>query len=289
MNQPVPTAEITKPMPRSICLSVLFAFLAISPSTRAEEPKPGTETLVSTQAGQLPIILSAPHGGELAVPGVPVRTGDGIPKGPSGFVTVRDGGTEQLAIAIAAELEQRMGKKPYYVVARFSRKYIDPNRPAPIAYEHPEAKPIYDFYHGTLAKFAREVHTKFDRGLVLDIHGQGSARDTIFRGTQNGKTVALLTQRFGPEAQVGPKSFFGLLMTAGCKGFPLDDSAERQGFGGGFIVQSYGGTDHFGLDAIQLEFGADFRARENVKASAAKVADAVVSFVKLYLSEPKQQ
>lgn len=48
-----------------------------------------------------------------------------------------------------------------------------------------------------------------------------------------------------------------------------------------------GSADHFGLDAIQFEFGADCRAKANIKATAAKVADAVAAFAKHYfLAKP---
>ena len=43
-----------------------------------------TSRFVRTQAGELPIILSAPHGGKLDVPDVAVRKGEGLAKGGSG-------------------------------------------------------------------------------------------------------------------------------------------------------------------------------------------------------------
>ena len=159
----------------------------------AEAPSP----LVKIQAGDLPIILSAPHGGSLPIPGVAVRTGEGLPEGGRGFVPERDAGTEELAQQIADAIEKLFGKKPYFVIARSNRKFLDPNRPPEIAYEDADAKPVYDAYHSTLTEYCREVQTKFRKGLLLDIHGQGVAKETVFRGTQNGKTVTLLRERFG--------------------------------------------------------------------------------------------
>ncbi len=75
---------------------------------------------VRTQAGELPIILSAPHGGTLEVPDVAVRKGEGFPAGGSGFVVDRDTGTEELAQHVAEAIEKRFGKKPYFVVQRDS-------------------------------------------------------------------------------------------------------------------------------------------------------------------------
>lgn len=217
------------------------------------------------------------------MPGAAERKGTGLPKGPKGFFTGRDTGTEQFAIELSAALEARLGKKPYYVVARFHRKFIDPNRPAEIAYEAPEAKAPYNSYHQTLAQYCREVQQLFGRGLLLDLHGQGSARDTIFRGTQHGKTVTLLIQRFGEQAHNGPQSFSGLLEAAGCKVFTEKDGKERAGFTGGYIVQTYGSHSPFGIDAIQLEMGADYRTKDKRKAAIDKLVNAIEAFSKLYL------
>lgn len=254
---------------------------------RAQEKQAEGE-LVAMQEGELPIIVSAPHGGLMTIPGVAERKGDGLVKGPSGFFTGRDTGTEELAYKIAASIEARMGKKPYFVVARFHRKFIDPNRPPEIAYESPRAKPVYDRYHGTLARYSAAVQKRWGRGLLLDVHGQGSAADTIFRGTQNGKTVTLLAQRFGPKAIDGPQSFFGLLAEHGCKVHPSDGGREQAGFTGGYIVKTYGSHEGQGIDAFQLEFGGDYRAKGRQADTAAKVADAVAAFAKLYLpAEPR--
>ena len=39
------------------------------------------------------------------------------------------------------------------------------NRPPEIAYESPRAKPVYDAYHGTLARYCRDVQKAYGRGL----------------------------------------------------------------------------------------------------------------------------
>ncbi|MFL5328295.1 MAG: hypothetical protein ACJ8C4_05230 [Gemmataceae bacterium] len=250
--------------------------------------EPAPHPLVLVSEGKLPIILSAPHGGDQAIPGVAERKGDALERGPGKFVTARDTGTEELAIALADAIEKRMGKRPYLVVAKFHRKYADANRPAELAFEDPKAKPAYEAYHTALAQYCRAVQKNYGRGLLLDLHGQVAATDTIFRGTQNGKTVTLLTQRFGPAAQNGPKSFFGLLETAGCKVYPRDESREKSSFTGGHIVMTYGSHTVHAIDAIQCEFGTEYRVREKVKDTATKVATAVEEFAKLYLLEDKK-
>lgn len=249
-------------------------------AVRGEEPRP----LVYKQAGLLPIILSAPHGGKLEIAGVPARTGEGQPEPVGKFVVTRDSGTEELAHALSEAIERRFKKKPYVVLSRAHRKYVDPNRPADSAYEDPDAKPIYDEYHKTLTGYCRDVQKQFRQGLLLDLHGQGAAADIVFRGTQNGKTVALLRERFGETAHTGETSLFGLLKGRGWKVFPdpLDDR-ENPAFNGGHIVRTYGGNQGLGIDAIQLEFGLDHRVAASRTKTAATLAEALAAYAERYL------
>jgi len=128
------------------------------------------------------------------------------------------------------------------------------------------------------------VQDKFGRGILLDIHGQGREADAIFRGTNNGRTVAQLVRRSGEAAVRGPKSIFGLLAAKGYRVIPplVGDSRETQ-LEGGFIVQTYGSSRGGTVDAIQLEFGSNLRKTENLDKTASDVAAAVAGFAKEYL------
>jgi N-formylglutamate amidohydrolase len=264
------------------------AWLVVCAAASASAPPeaPPTSRLVATQEGTLPIILSAPHGGTKEISGVPPRKGEGLAKDGKGFVASRDAGTEELTYALAEAIEKRTGKKPYFVVAKFHRKYLDANRPAEVGLEHAKARPVYEAYHQTLAHYCREVKKTYGRGLLLDVHGHGSEKDTIFRGTQIGKAVTLLRQRFGESAHTGPKSFFALLAAHGCTVFPGEGTAkERAGYTGGHIVRTYGSHEAHGIDAMQLEFGGSYRTKAKVKETAEKVARAVEAYAKLYLRD----
>lgn len=267
-------------MRRILPFVALLALVAFLP---AQEKTPPRSDLVKTQSGKLPIILSAPHGGTKDVPGVPARKGEGLKTGGAGFFAGRDVGTEELADDVAKAIEAKMGAKPYMVVARFHRKFIDANRPPEIAYEDAKAKPTYDAYREVLAAYCKDVKKTYGKGLLLDLHGQGSQPDTIIRGTQNGKTVSLLIQRYGEKAHSGPKSFFGLLAANGAKINPANGTdQEVKGLNGGHIVRTYG-SEEFGIDAIQLEFGGEYRDKEHREETARRVAAAAAEYAKLYL------
>jgi len=267
-------------------LRLLFAALVLSLSAIAEA-QPDVKEYVTVIPGDLPIILSAPHGGRTEVPGVPPRRGDGVPD----FVTERDTNTLEVTLALAAAIEAALGAKPHVVVARVERKYVDLNRPADAAYESKEVAPIYDAYHAALDAAGKKVQADWGRGLLLDVHGQKDAVDTIYRGTADGKTVTLLTKRFGRAALVGEKSLLGVLEAKGYKILPGckdDDQKETKKYGGGHIVRTYGSHTAHGIDAIQLEIGKDLREKANHEKLVADVTAAVKTFAKEYLPEKKK-
>lgn len=242
--------------------------------------------LVLYQEGTVPVILSVPHGGDQGVLNCPPRTGQSLPQ-KAHFVTTRDTGTKELALELAKAIQKRTGQSPYLVVLLAHRKYLDGNRPAEKAYEAQPAQAVYEAYHQALDKACREVQRKFSAGLLLDIHGQGTAPDTIFRGTAAGKTVQRLRDRFGEQAYTGPESLFGWMKSAGLKVHPDPlDGKEASAFSGGYIVRRYGGLA-FQIDAYQLEFGRNYRVQQARAKTSNGVAEAVEKYLTRYLDFPR--
>ncbi len=267
----------------------LAALVALAPAVPAAPEASKPEDFVTVQKGTLPIIVSAPHGGRKIVPEVPERLGVGI----ANFTTVFDANTAELAEKLVANLEKQLKGKPWLVIARFERKYIDANRSREQSYESEKAKPYYDAYHGPLEAACKAVKEKFGRGILLDIHGQGEFLDTICRGTQNGKTVTVLKERFGWAAVTGKRSILGHMQRSGYKVRPSCDADEKTkeepAFNGGYIVSNYGSHTGYAIDAIQLEFGTFLREKEKDKyaKTAEDLTDAVVIFHDEYLKDSK--
>ena len=258
-----------------LCLGLLAWASEGSAQNRSEAQK-----LPVLWAGTLPIILAAPHGGREAIPGVAPRRGVGVAQ----FTVERDGNTAELADAVAIKLADRLGGKPFVVIAQFERKYLDANRCAAAAYESAAAKPFYDAYHRALQDATERVRQGWGGGLLLDIHGQGAAAETIFRGTDNGKSVSALRQKFGNDALGGPKSILGQMAVKGYKIVPglARDERERR-YTGGYTTQTYGSHRGTKIDAIQLEFGARLRAGANLERTANDLAQAIQVFAGEYL------
>jgi hypothetical protein len=126
---------------------------AAVPASDAEAVSP--EQLVEARRGDLPIVILAPHGGRLAIPGVAARqTGSRL----------TDSHTAELANATAERVAALLGARPYTVIARFKRRYLDVNRSRAAGAESARAAAVHDLYHGTVAAFVNEVRERFPGG-----------------------------------------------------------------------------------------------------------------------------
>jgi len=264
----------------TLALASAFVLSLLTSAAAAAVERHAAGHLVSVDSGMLPIIISAPHGGREAIPGIPARRGIGVAQ----FTTGRDHNTGELVGRIAARLQESLGAKPFLVIASFDRKYVDANRPEVGAYEAAEARPYYDAYHRVLREHCEKVRSLWGKGLLLDIHGQNTEAQAIFRGTDNLKSVADLQRRSGTAAVSGAKSILGYLERSGYRVIPSNGDGEREWrYSGGYTTRTYGSHRGTGIDAIQLEFGAHLRARPNLERTAADVARAIVVFAEEYL------
>jgi N-formylglutamate amidohydrolase len=235
--------------------------------------------LVTIERGRLPIILSSPHGGRTGIPGAKPR------EAVNGAVLVRDDNTAELTALLADAIERELGARPYVVIARFQRKFVDANRAAVEAYGDPAAAPHYDAFHAALTSACDDVRAKWGRGLLLDVHGQAGAPKTIIRGTGDGQTVADLLKRGGLAALIGPDSVLGRLKRAGYAIEPdvPDAVGHETRFNGGYIVRTYGSHRGTAVDAIQLELGGELRGKARLPQTAKDIAAAVAAFARVHL------
>ena len=274
-------------MKRHLAACTLLALSLVS------APAAQTNEFLQVQRGELPVIITAPHGGSLAIPGVPKRVGPEGELKSGKFVTGQDTRTFELATTMAKRVEELTGKKPYLVAMKAHRQFVDPNRPEKEAVEHPNAQVVHAAFHGQVREFVDELRKKFPQGaLLLDIHGQAASTNTIYRGTQNGTTVMKMVEKHGAVALTGEHSILGYLATKGINVSPTNtppgSPRETSGFSGGYIVRSYGSHMTNGVDAIQLEFGGSFRMDAGKREETAKfLAEAIKAYTEKYLVPAK--
>ena len=149
-------------------------------------PQRSAESLfVDSQLGELPLLLTCPHDGRGAPPGVEERSETDRSPAVDGSVTDADLFTRQITLGLSAALED-LTARPFSVIARFRRRFIDANREAKCAFDSQAAKPFYDEYHRRIRLGIAAIKRTFpNRGLLVDIHGaadQAESRDSRAAG-----------------------------------------------------------------------------------------------------------
>jgi N-formylglutamate amidohydrolase len=210
---------------------------------------------VDSQLGELPLLLTCPHDGRGAPPGVKVRSEE--PQPGCGRVRLdADLFTRQITLGLSAAVED-LTARPFSVIARFRRRFIDANRKAKCAFDSKAARPFYDAYHRRITLGIAEIKRTFpNRGLLVDIHGAADQDDPgihVLLGTDNGNSLKrllaldpmILWRRGGPVRRLQAAGFGVVPAEAG--------GTENSSFDGGFTVRRHGAARAAGLDALQVE------------------------------------
>lgn len=197
-----------------------------------------------------------------------------------------DAYTLELAEELAVAIQNEMGARPYTVIALFHRQAIDANREPEDAFESPAAALHYRAYHSALKQACDDVIARFGGGVLIDLHGQSTTINAIFRGTCQGLSCQNLLKKHGSAALTGPHSFFGVLAARGYhilpRSFGTSIGTETH-FRGGFTCSTYGTQRQPLIDAFQLETGDCFRLTpEQRQQTARDFAAALKVFLQAY-------
>jgi N-formylglutamate amidohydrolase len=234
-------------------------------------PQRSAETLfVDSQLGELPLLLTCPHDGRGAPPGLEPRSDPPEP-GCGRVRTDADLFTRQITLGLSAAVED-LTALPFSVIARFRRRFIDANREAKCAFDSKTAKaarPFYDEYHRRITLGIAAIKRTFpNRGLLVDIHGARDQADPeihVLLGTDNGKSLKrllaldpmILWRRGGPVRRLQAAGFGVVPAEAG--------GMENSSFDGGFTVRSHGAERASGLDALQVEIVFNVRDNDDLR------------------------
>jgi len=254
---------------------------------------------IEYEKGNIPIILTAPHGGNIKP--------DDMHRRISG-VFDSDDYTAELTFDIVKEFEKRINKIPYYLVADISRKIVDLNRDAKEAYEEEDAKIIYDTFHNKIKEYEKDIEEKFSKGIYIDIHGQSHPKAYLEFGylldnnilKQHDHEIALwkdkssikTLSKFSKESFVdqlkGPHSLGSLMCHEGYDSIPsvkLPYATDGNYFEGAYDTILYGSLHGGNISGIQIEFPyKNVRdTKENRKKCAKSFVSAVIKFVDIHL------
>ena len=269
--------------------------------------------LVEYVAGDLPLILTAPHGGQLRPDHIPNRTQGTL---------LRDSFTDLLARDVADAVRARTGRPPHLILCHLHRVKVDCNREiGEGAQSNAAAAAVWQAFHDFIAE-ARDAATRTNTAaaLLLDIHAHGHAAPRVELGyllsrrqlalpeaeleklaaqssirqwaeirrtnpVETGHAPSLREPTSFVDLLRGPHSLGGLLEQRGFAATPSPAnpaSAGQDYFNGGYITRRYGSRDGGTLSAIQAECpGKGFRSPEDKRrAFADALADALVGYLR---------
>jgi len=225
--------------------------------------------------GDVPVILSCPHGGYKKPKRIPDKT-----VGPR----IADKNTYFIAKLIINLLKARK-IRIFYILNKIHRSKVDLNRPSQSESSfNPasiEAKTIFHSYQEILNDYAQECVLNHGRALVIDFHGYTKPYreypDVIF-GHIFGKTLDLLED----SNKQGCKKYWGCsqLQTEISKYFKMDDGLDltehNLSYSGGYITQQFFKKSQ--INALQIEVAKSIRLDVKLTETLVKaITDAVVN------------
>lgn len=120
---------------------------------------------VIVRMGNMPLILTAPHGGLKKPQNIPDRVGNGSS-------ILGDLYTRDIAEGIEKAIHKHYGNvRPYIVLNQISRRKADMNRSLKEGTETELGEQLWIEYHGHIENCIQQVSKQFNYAILIDIHG----------------------------------------------------------------------------------------------------------------------
>ena len=256
-------------------------------------------------AGNLPIIISAPHGGNLKPTSIPDRNCNNC-------VYVKDSYTQELIREIQDAIHRETSCYPHIIINRLHRIKFDANRDIEDAADNNvTVENAWYAFHEFIDTAKNQVLQKFTKGLYIDLHGHGHDIQRIELGYLLSKSKLQLSneilneETYVQESSIqklinnnvntfthsellrGEKSLGTLLseknypaVPSSNIAFPEDNEAY---FRGGYNTRRHSKDDAISLDGIQIECNRDIRFDEAArKQFADSLAIILLDFIAIH-------
>jgi N-formylglutamate amidohydrolase len=281
-----------------------LALLAPIPALAAEKVA-GQSYLSATRyveyvAGDLPIVITVPHGGRLAPETLPKRT-EGV--------MVMDANTQELAMALAEELRARTAGHAHLILSHLQRSRLDPNREIKEAAQGiSAAEEAWREFHARIEAALAAAVARHGFAFLIDLHGHAhpiarlelgyglgavslNRDDATFDAAglaEKSSLRDLLAARGGSGAALlrGPMSLGARMSERGLRAVPSPAEpgpGKNPFFSGGYIVQRHAtAPETTKVDGLQIEAPrAEVRDTPEHRARFAQItAEALIIFLR---------
>ena len=253
--------------------------------------------------GNLPLIISVPHGGTITLP-------DGTTRDCKGAVTVTDSKTIELVKEIEKVFLEKYNARPFIILSNLSRKHLDQNRDMDEATcGNKTLEKTWHQFHDYIDTAISMATQKFGKAIYIDLHGHGHTKQRLELGynlTANElrKTDAEKNQLAEKSSVVnllaadkkldlvqlltGDNAFGTLITSAGFDAVPAKQDVapleDDKYFNGGYNTRRYTSNKYPKVFGWQIESNyKGVRDTAGRPAFAKAFADVMAQYFKIYL------
>jgi len=286
------------------CYLLLSTFL-FSQGKDLGTPYDGTKTYIEVLPGNMPLVISIPHGGYLLPDEIPERPCTDCAKHPDIF-------TIEIGLAIRNSIFKKTGYYPYVIINNLHRTRLDPNRNVSEAAQgNKNAELAWTAFQGSIDSANSQVKKKFGKGLYIDLHGhRHDIKRTELGYLLSSEELQMEDDLLNSESFIEYSSIrhlitanefkrsyadlvrgkFSLGSLLESKGYPCVPSpahpfpkTDEPYFSGGYNTTRHGSSTGGTIDGIQIELDEMIRSDSKKRDQLAiDLASVLVDYLKIY-------
>ena len=265
-----------------IAILIISGSVASSQNTAPGTSQKGYKGYIEFYRGNMPLVISIPHGGSLLPSEIPERPCTNCAKN-------KDIYTIEIGLGIRNQIFRTSGVHPYVVINNLHRTRLDPNRNISEAADGNDLAGLaWNEFQSFIDSATTEVKRKFGTGLYIDLHGHRHEikrmelgyllsseelqldNDLLNSGAfAEYSSIRNLISRNNPsnsysELIRGKNSLGDLLEKKGYPSVPSPRHPFPQSgdpyFSGGYNITRHGSSSGGTVDGIQIEIDEDLRS-----------------------------
>lgn len=264
----------------------------------------GRNNYIEYIPGDMPLIITAPHGGYLEPSEIP----------PMANTLERDGGSQEYARLVVDKIFNLTGKRPHIIINHLTRHRLNANSTKDIATGGNYYSGIaWDEFHAYIEDAKKYIQSRCLRGLLLDFHTNGHSEGWVELGYGlSGSTLDLSSSSLNKSTYIdrstvrslslqpnqnfievlrGSSSLGGVLSTKGVKVVPSPEFPGPDGggyFDGGYNVRTHGSIKGGAIDAIQIESHYNYVNSGSTKRNiySQQLAESILTYLEIQYKKP---
>lgn len=254
--------------------------------------------------GNLPVIISVPHGGYLEPNSIPNRDCDNC-------VYMRDSYTQELVRSMSEAFFEQMGGYAHIIINLLHRKKFDANRDIGDAADgNPMVEESWANYHQFIDSAKNKVIQNYGRGLFIDLHGHGHDIQRLELGYLLSRSELQLSDTeldlqiyieqssiqtlvgdniyLFPHSELlhGPYSLGSLLSNIGIPAVPSMSNRHPYStepyFSGGYNTARHGSINQGNIDGIQIECHREVRFNNGYVNFSVDLTNSINKFIDIH-------